>query len=1415
MDKDGERHLDNADLKVGGEGMKGFYDKILPDFANKFGKKFGAKVEESNFGASKGKDVDRYETENFESGHKEGEWSGKAHTLEITPAMREAALGEGFPLFQGGQEEQQGPKRGFIRFNSGHSVDVQFMKSSDPTTWYHELTHLYTHILHDLANGENATPQMKADYKALWEFAGATPGEKLTVEQQEKIAKAGETYFLEGKAPTAQLRPVMDRIKKWFLKVYQTAKGTGQPINDTMRGVFDRMLATQEEIDQAAQEMGFDRLNDLPGIPKGQVDEFQKLFDTAQSKAANTLFKSQMTELEAKHQTELAKAKQEARETARKIVGEQPLYKAEEDIQTRIGVRQKVADLALDIVNGKGDPKEKAAFEVAAEMHGFPSGRALAKSLLDADVNNTKAADIDREMAVQMAPHADLKDRPGDLHDKALRMLLSKNMTEILALQGVALDDTLRQVGELKAEITGAQKQKAAIQAQEATNKAKEWMEDKNLRDAQNYRVYTTQERNAAVARYKALKGKDPDGFEQANRQMVVNHAMAREALANRGEIKKTTKYLKDQAQRSEYVNGNPKDTESLGKMPYGHARQVDALLALHGFKENHIESDESLRQIAKEMLDQKKSMEQIADATGFYLDDKGKWQQEDLKTFQERVNENDMGYAMDLPEKLFTQAKTDRRSMSLADLRALNTAVHAIEAHGKGQNKFFDKGIKKGMQDQAVAMFERAQKSATQEYQGEVALGHEHPRTALIAKLKALGRMPGELNTKWLLNTLTLCEAMDGGHDGPWHEAVYRVMLHGEQNKLEAQAKIRTDMPNLAKKYFKDDEMAAWRSTPVKFDFLGDKPFLHMDEIISMGMNSGNLGNLKRLIVGYGLDHDDNWHSNQLDQILGTLGKKHWDYIQDSWDYLGTYWPDILKQEMEMRGIAPKEVEPLAFTNRHGTYKGGYFPIEYDPEKSEQAHKNAEESTALFKQFSAATAHTEDGHTQARARMVNRPLKLSSDVMFNHLENVVHDLAFRRAVVDVARILRQPPVKAALFATFGHDGPAMLNSWVKNIASDQRATLGAGADILRWFRFRTTIETIGYRPVMAPLLASSNILNFGLEKATDLLTQGPQLKRLGDMQFMKDPRAVHDFVITHDPRMAQRNTLRDATIAEMKQTAKGGTALQKAGAFINMTAFVTERVGDMATSDRIWLEAYDRALHDFHDENKARDMAQEAVTRTVGSGSMLDQPGFQRNEVMKTLAPYMTWGNMMWNKLWLQGKIAGLEYRKENLGTSIAVVGATLAWWAAIGQNENFWREKFRNTTAQGPAEDKEKHKRMIQRTLETGMSWIPILGQIAPYVIEGFSGEQSRDPNIPLLEAFKDIVQPLQDLGHLAFTKGTHVNEKFIQDTANSVNLLLGKPKAITDRVFNFYDALKQHGDETWKQILLDTLGGRRVKK
>ena len=78
-DSYGYQTIKGDGLKVGGEGMKSFYDSILPNEVNKFIKKFGAKVGRV---AVEGPTID-----DFSPG------------FDITPEMRASALGEGQPMF--------------------------------------------------------------------------------------------------------------------------------------------------------------------------------------------------------------------------------------------------------------------------------------------------------------------------------------------------------------------------------------------------------------------------------------------------------------------------------------------------------------------------------------------------------------------------------------------------------------------------------------------------------------------------------------------------------------------------------------------------------------------------------------------------------------------------------------------------------------------------------------------------------------------------------------------------------------------------------------------------------------------------------------------------------------------------------------------------------------------------------------------------------------------------------------------------------------------------------------------------------------------------------------------------------------------------------------------------------------------
>ena len=116
----GVHTLADQDIKVGGEGMKGFYDKMLPDYLNTFGKPYNAQVGTLNIPAARR--VPPIEEVQRLAGINQDQWramtgdervqlskdmQAKAnaegmplHHFPITPEMRESIKQKGLPLYQ-------------------------------------------------------------------------------------------------------------------------------------------------------------------------------------------------------------------------------------------------------------------------------------------------------------------------------------------------------------------------------------------------------------------------------------------------------------------------------------------------------------------------------------------------------------------------------------------------------------------------------------------------------------------------------------------------------------------------------------------------------------------------------------------------------------------------------------------------------------------------------------------------------------------------------------------------------------------------------------------------------------------------------------------------------------------------------------------------------------------------------------------------------------------------------------------------------------------------------------------------------------------------------------------------------------------------------------------------------------------
>jgi hypothetical protein len=103
--------LSGLDLKVGGEGMKGFYDQILPKFLDKYAKKWDAKVGTTQIRLASDKQDMADSALLGELGlPKGGKAMADVQYIDITPKMKESVLTKGQPLFAigaGGAAVQQ------------------------------------------------------------------------------------------------------------------------------------------------------------------------------------------------------------------------------------------------------------------------------------------------------------------------------------------------------------------------------------------------------------------------------------------------------------------------------------------------------------------------------------------------------------------------------------------------------------------------------------------------------------------------------------------------------------------------------------------------------------------------------------------------------------------------------------------------------------------------------------------------------------------------------------------------------------------------------------------------------------------------------------------------------------------------------------------------------------------------------------------------------------------------------------------------------------------------------------------------------------------------------------------------------------------------------------------------------------
>lgn len=167
------------------------------------------------------------------------------------------------------EEAQQGEAKGSIRYQNFKAGEfgeamIRMGKSADLSTFLHEFGHLGHLVLESIATD----PQAPEEFKSMWsntlQWWGVSQEQWDSFDTEQKRdyfevwARSFEAYLMEGKAPSLGLREAFAAFKAWFQRIYNQIFRLDHKLNPAIRDVFDRLLATDQEIAEARAAMGSD-----------------------------------------------------------------------------------------------------------------------------------------------------------------------------------------------------------------------------------------------------------------------------------------------------------------------------------------------------------------------------------------------------------------------------------------------------------------------------------------------------------------------------------------------------------------------------------------------------------------------------------------------------------------------------------------------------------------------------------------------------------------------------------------------------------------------------------------------------------------------------------------------------------------------------------------------------------------------------------------------------------------------------------------------------------------------------------------------------------------------------------------------------------------------------------------------------
>lgn len=1093
--------------------------------------------------------------------------------IDMTPELKEKIKAEGFTLFQ---KEPEGPPRGAIGF--GDETIIRLFDSADMSTFLHESGHLFLEVLKDLATTEGASNQIRSDYDLARRYLELQPGQEITDEHHERFARAFEAYLFEGKAPSVELQPIFQRFRAWLLNVYRSIRNLDVELTDEIRGVFDRMLATDDEIAAAQAQLQatpmFENAQQM-GVTQEEFQAYMASADRVTQEATRELERKVVNEVMREARSWWKSQWDNMREDVEAEIGTKPAYQAirhfNGDLVLQGMERMQLSKQALvDMFDGPEILSYLRAHGVArrslytskggvhpdqvADLFGFASGDELVQAIANAP--KFKEA-VDQETTSRMRErHGDMLS-DGIMSEEAIEALHSDQ-------RGVFLETELKALS--------ARTNRPGLPATMARNIAEAVIGRKPVKEATRAGQYQMAEVRAAKAAEKAMLRGDMVEASNQKRMQLINYFLYRQARQISEEVDKVLRYL-----------GKFSKPGTRKNLARDYMDQIDEMLAPFDLR----------RSVTLKELARRKSL--------------SAWVAERIENGEEVVID---------PEQIERAKLQHYKDMPVDDFLALRDAIKNVEHLARlKQNLLREKGKREFNETVEIIVDNIREKNKWKP------TDPEFDQTA-IDSAREWGRLFGAELTKMEF----LFHQLDGNEfGGPAWEAMFRPLADAEQAELAYHEKIIPKLNKAFGRYTKRERAEIFldrKALPPRKYFIKEMNKSYSKaSLIAMGLNWGNNGNRQALMNGYG------WNQVQVEAALNLLSEKDWLVIRDIWDTIDTMWPDIAALEKELSGVVPEKVQPEMVDTKYGSFRGGYYPLRYDSKISHDVFVNEEkENSADLFETNWMRPNTRKGHTYERQKNVKRPVKLDMSVLGEHVNNVIHDLTHRRAIMDVDRLARDPRIREVIENTAGRELYREIRPWLQAIARDRKQLDTVLERVINHFRIGATIVNMGLK------VSTAIVQPLGFFNSVEVL--GEKYSLLGLRKFYGNPMKVRrqvNFIYDKSVMMRNRSKTWDRDVRDtLKRYSRGDWQYAFHQNMLRHIGFA-----DLMVSMPTWIGAYQQGIDQGMNDADAIAHADSLVRMTQSAGGVKDLAAIQRGgEFKRMLTMFYSYFNVLYNQM-------------------------------------------------------------------------------------------------------------------------------------------------------------------------------------